>query len=160
MGGAFLDRRVDQAVQLHDRAGGAVLDGKLERVRLLVPDGGERQIIMVIWFDYWTYKRIDRGHLFGYTFDSLDLADGQLFELDSRRPVQLELELMGEARTALAAADGEALLDQAQAALTGADPASPLVDVASYRYLAIYQEQTVDGVTFLRGATSVYRKSA
>ncbi len=158
MAGSFLDRRVDQPV--HFQAGMFALDGKLERVRLVLPDEGEREIVLTVWFDYWDFKRVDRGKLFGYGFDSLDLADGELFELVSTSPVQLELRAEGAAQELLAKSDGEALLDQAVAGLTGADTTSPLLDAASYRYLGVYQEKQVDGVTFLKGARSVFRRPA
>ena len=125
-----------------------------------MPDAGERELVLVVWFDYWVFKRIDRAHLFGYTFDSVDLADGQVFELTSARRVQMELRAEGAARDLLAPLAGEELLDRALVGLRGDDAASPLADVASYRYLAIYQEREVDGSTFLAGTTSVYRKRA
>lgn len=70
--GSVATRRVDRPVHFQDRAGGFVLDGKLESVRLFLPDDGAREITLVVWFEYFTYKRIDRAHLFGYTFESID----------------------------------------------------------------------------------------
>lgn len=157
MPGSFLSRKVDQPVRF--QAGGFPVDGKLESVKLFLPDDGARELVLAVWFDYATYKRIDRGHLFGYTFESIDLADGQVFELTSTLPVQLELRAEGAARDALAKLDGEALLDQAVAALTGGDAASPLLDPANYRYLGIYQEKQSAGQTYLSGFTSIYKRA-
>lgn len=158
MAGSFLSRRVDQPVRFHDRAGGSVAEGKLESVKVFLPDAGGREIVLAVWFDYWVFKRIDRAHLFGYTFESIDLADDQVFELTSTLPVQMELRVEGAARDLLAAVEGEELLDRAVAGLVGDDTSSPLQDAASYRYLGIYQQKEVAGSSFLSGFTSVYRK--
>ena len=152
MQGSFIDRRVDQPVRF--RAGATVLEGKLERVRLLVPEGGAWQLTVIVWFDYSTWKRIDRGHHFGFTIESID-ADS--FELTSERLVQMELRAEGEARAAVAELTGDALVDRAVAALTGDAAGTPLLDASQYRYLSVYQEREVDGVTFLKGFTSTYR---
>src|SRR4051812_1021761 len=138
MSGSFLSRRVDQPVRF--RSGDSALEGKLESVRLFLPDGGEPELVLTVWFEYGAFRRIDQQHVFGYTFESLDLADGQLFELVSSLPVQLELRAEGPALAALAGLSGDALLDGAVTALTGDDASSPLFDVAGYRYLALYQE--------------------
>ena len=160
MGGAFTNRRVDQPVRFQDRAGGTVVDGKLESVRQLLPDAGDSEIVLVVWFDYWTFRQIDKAHLFGYTFESIDRDGMQAWSATSERPVQMELRGEGAARALLADCSGEELLDRAVAGLVGADATSPLLDVASYRYLAIYQEKEMAGSTFLSGFTSVYRKHA
>lgn len=160
MSGSFLDRRVDQPVQLQDRAGGTVIDGTLERVRLVVPDTGDREVTLVVWFDYWTFRRIDRAHLVGYTFESIDREGLQSWELTSALPVQMELRVEGAARDHLADHTGEALLDRVLAGLLGGEATSPLLDVANYRYLAVYQEKQAAGATYLAGFTSIYRKTA
>ncbi|HVV87851.1 MAG TPA: hypothetical protein VHE35_32650 [Kofleriaceae bacterium] len=158
MPGSVFNRRVDAPVHFQDKAGGFVLDGKLESVRLFVPDAGERELVLVVWFDYWMFRRIDRAHLFGYTFESIEREGLTQWELTSALPVQLELRAEGAARDALAGLAGDALLEQAAAALTGADTTSPLVDAANYRYLAVYQEKRSGDATYLAGFTSVYRK--
>ena len=38
------------------------------------------------------------------------------------------------------------------------DPDAPLLDAANYRYLSVYQEREMDGVTMLKGFTSIYRR--
>jgi len=53
--------------------------------------------------------------------------------------------------------EGEALLDQALAGLRGDGRCAPYIDVASYRYLGIYQQREMDGQTYLRGADSVFK---
>lgn len=156
MSGSFATRTVDQPIQLQDRAGGAILDAKLESVRLFVPDAGPRQLVLVVWFDYWTWKRIDRAHLFGYTFESIDREGFESWELTSSKLVQMELRAEPAALAALDGLDGDAALDRALAGL--ADPTSPLADVASYRYLAVYQEKEMGGATYLAGFTSIYKR--
>lgn len=158
MGGSVATRQVDQPVHFQDRAGGAVLDGKLESVRLFLPDDGERELTLVVWFEYWTYKRIDRAHLFGYTFESIDREGLQSWEFTSALPVQIELRAEGAAAEMLAGLSGEAVLDRAVAALTGDDPSSPMLDAANYRYLSVYQAKGAGSASYLSGFTSVYRK--
>lgn len=160
MGGAFSNRRVDQPIHFQDRTGGTIVDGKLESVRQLLPDAGDSEIVLVVWFDYWTFRSIDKAHLFGYTFESIDREGLQSWSLTSELPVQMELRVEGAARALLEECSGEALLDRAVAGLVGEDPASPLLDVANYRYLAVYQQKEVAGSTFLSGFTSIYRKQA
>lgn len=154
--GSVATRRVDQPVHFQDRAGGAVVDGKLESVRLFLPDEGAREVTLVVWFEYWTWKRIDRAHLFGYTFESIDREGLQSWEFTSAQPVQIELRAEGAALAALDGLAGEELLDRAVAALTGDDTSSPLLDAASYRYLSVYQSKG----SYMSGFTSVYRKRA
>ncbi len=156
MPGSVLSRTVDQPVHFQDRAGGTVVDGKLESVRLFLPDAGGRELVLVVWFDYWTYHRIDRAHHFGYTFESIDREGLQSWEFSSEQPVQIELRAEAEAVAALTELSGDALLDRAVSELVGDDTASPLLDVASYRYLAIYQPKE-SGV--LGGFTSVYKRA-
>ena len=156
MPGSVLSRAVDQPVHFQDRAGGTVVDGKLESVRLFLPDAGGRELVLVVWFDYWTYHRIDRAHHFGYTFESIDREGLQSWEFSSEQPVQIELRAEAEAVAPLTELSGDALLDRAVSELVGDDTASPLLDVASYRYLAIYQPKE-SGV--LGGFTSVYKRA-
>lgn len=158
MPGSVGSRSVDQPVHFQDRAGGTVVDGKLESVRLFLPEAGDREIVLVVWFDFWTFKRIDRAHHFGYTFDSIDREGLQSWEFTSALPVQMELRAEGPAQAALDGLSGEALLDRAVSALCGDDPSSPLLDVANYKYLAAYQSKESDGATYLSGFTSIYRK--
>lgn len=160
MPGSFLSRSVEQPVHFQDRAGATVVDGKLESVRLFLPEAGDREIVLVVWFDYWTFRRIDRAHHFGYTFESIDREGLQSWELTSALPVQMELRAEGAAREVLHEHSGEALLDRALSGLLGDDATSPLLDVASYRYLAVYQSKESGGSTFLSGFTSIYRKQA
>lgn len=158
MSGSVATRTVDQPVHFQDRAGGTVLDGKLESVRLFIPDAGERELVLVVWFDYWTFKRIDRAHLFGYTFDSIDREGLQSWEFTSNLPVQIELRAEAPVLAPLADLAPDAVLDRAVAALTGADASSPLLDAAGYKYLAVYQSKEVGGATYLSGFTSIYKK--
>ena len=160
MGGSFASRSVDQPVHFQDRANGTVVDGKLESVRLFLPEAGDREIVLVVWFDYWTFRRIDRAHLFGYTFESIDREGLQSWELTSERLVQMELRAEGAARAVVEELSGEALLDRAMSDLGGDDSTSPLLDVANYRYLAVYQQKELGGASFLSGFTSIYRKHA
>ncbi len=160
MPGTFVSRRVDQPVHFQDRSGGPPVDAKLESARLLVSDTGVRELVLVVWVDYWTYKRIDRGHLFGYTFESIDRDGFGGWELTSETLVQIELRAEGGALAAVADHDGEAVLDLALAGLLGDDTTSPWRDVASYRYLAMYQEKGAGAATYLSGFTSVYRQRA
>lgn len=156
MSGSFLSRKVDGPVRFQDPSGFS-LDGQLESVRLFVPDQGARELVLTVWFEYWTFKRIDRGQLFGYSMDTLVLADGQAFELTSTLPLQFELRAEGAVATALAQFDGEALLDHALAGLRGDGRCAPFIDVANYRYLGVYQQKEMDGQTYLRGADSVFK---
>lgn len=160
MPGTFHSRRVDQPVRFHDRAAGTTVEGTLESIRHFVPDDAPPALVLTVWFDYWTFHQIDRAHLFGYTLDSIDRDGLQSWELTSERPVQLELRAEPALLASLAGLAGDALLDAALAALLSPDPASSLLDAAGYRYLAVYQEQTLGGASFLKGFTSLYRKSA
>lgn len=153
MSGSVASRSVDQQ-RVHFQAGDSVYDARLESVRVFMPDAGGREIVVVAWFDFWTYKRIDRAHLFGYTFESIDREGLQGWEFNSSLPVQLELRVEGAAAAVLADVEGEALLDRAVAGLTGADATSPLRDAANYRYLAMYQSKGA----YMSGFTSVYKK--
>ena len=158
MPGSFLSRSFDQPVHFHDRERGTTVEGKLDSVKVFVPDAGDREILLVVWFDYWTFKQIDRAHYFGYEFDSIDREGLQSWQLTSELPVQLELRIEGAARKTLEEHSGEMLLDHAIAALVGDDPVSPFLDLANYRYLAVYQQKEAGGSTFLSGFTSIYRK--
>ena len=153
MQGSFLNRRVDQPIRF--RTSMMALDGKLESVRLLIPDAGDWQLSLVVWIDYDTFKRIDRSNYFGYTIESID-ADS--FEMTSDRLVQMELRAEGAARASVADRAGEALLDRVVEVLASGDPDAPLLDAANYLYLSVYQEREMDGVTMLKGFTSIYRR--
>lgn len=157
MSGSFLSRTVDAPVNFKDPMDFG-LEGKLETARLFLPDAGGRELVLTVWFDYWVFKRIDRNQFFGYSFDTLALADGQAFELTSTLPIQLELRAESAALAALDKLEGDALLDAAVAALRGDDRSSPLLDVANYRFLGIYQEKEMAGVKMLSGADSVFKK--
>ena len=158
MEGSYLSRSVDKPVHFQDRKRSTALDGKLESIKLFVPESGVREIVLVLWFDYWTFKTIDKTHCFGYTFDSIEREGLSSWELSSDLPVQMELRVEGTARELLKDVAGEPLFDMAVAGLTGEDSTSPMRDAANYRYLAVYQQKEFGGATYLKGFKSIYKK--